>query len=224
MFKKINITELDKRIFWLSHKKHLLKDGFLIALGLYIKHVQSNRYARKMRTALLWSTTSALYLSWGLGVGNGDTLELWGLELGKIKQENILLLLFLLTGGYTLRFLLLVAKAIGFVNPFFLIWPLYRRNKHYIGSVKETTPLDIKLCYWLTQLLNSEGKAFESTRKKLSSEGKEKVPGEMQCVKQARFMVAHPTLGLLENCFFPVLVIPGFCIFVVLWLAASLFC
>ena len=223
MFNESNMYKLDRSIFPRSHSKHLLQDEFLIALGLYIKHVQSNRYSRKMRTALLWSTTSALYLSWGLfvggGDGNGDMLKLWGLEFGKIKQENILLVLLLLTGGYTIRFLLLVAKAFGFVNPFFLIRPLYRRKKLGVMAVEENTNLDRKLCYWLEQLLKSEGNALDKEIQTRSSKKLELAPGEMQCVDQARFMVAHPTLGLLENFFFSVLAIPVFCSFVVLCLA-----
>lgn len=239
---------LYKSFFRWSYKKHLAMDQFLIALGLYVQHVQSNNYARKMRTAMLWSATSALYLWWELEVQSPATLKLWNLELGEINQENILLVFFVLTGYYTMRLCFLAVKAFGFVNPFFLILPLYRRKKHHkiskkysMESIKifldDPAELDVQLCCWLDYLRGKFRHALDSTittrtqtltvgnppAKRPTKEQKRKELGYMQCAEQARFMVQNPTLGLLENFFFPVLVIPGGCSFVVYRLAANVF-
>lgn len=195
------------------------RDDFLISVGLYVQHVQSNKYARKMRTAMLWSAASALYLWWGLDVGENSALKVWGLELGKIKQENILFVLFVLTGYYTTRLLFLVIKAVGFVNPFFLILPLY-------GLEPRKDPAEVDeerdLHGWLRFLCIEPRHAVDpptKLNKNLSSKRK----GEMKCADQVRFMVKNPTLGLLENFFFPVLVIPVLCTFVVVCLALQIF-
>ena len=193
-----------------------IRDSFLIALGLYVQHVQSNDYARKMRTAMLWSVTSTLYLWWELS--SAGTLMLWNLKLGTIKQENILLVFFVLTFYYTARLCFLVMKAIGFVNPFFLIWPLYLRKKlqntDYKFNPNNENPPDMWICDALNYVLFAR-------RPALKTEGQEGIQGEMQCADEVRFMVGNPTLGLLENFVFSVLVIPLLCVGVVCWLAVN---
>lgn len=236
-----------KWIFYFSYKKHFSKNQFLIRLGLYVQHVQSSIYARKMRAAVLWAAISALYLWWELEVvKDAKTLTFWGLQFGEIKQEDILLLLLVGTGYYTTRLVFLALKAGGFVNPFFLIRPLYCRKKldkyNMADNAKDPADLDAQLCCWLSYLLNvyryaldsnvttetstlipgfSQKKKSDKVKKEKKKE-KRKEPGYMTCTEQVRFMVDNPTLGLLENFIFPVLVIPGFCVFVVYRLAAGL--
>lgn len=217
-----------KWIFRKSYTKHLREDGFLLRLGLYTKHVQSKSYAKNTRTAMLWSATSALYLGWELDVQGSSTLTFSDLQFGPITQEKILWLLFILTCYYTIRILFSVAKAFSFINPFFVCRPLYCRKKMQksgvLMSVAETTLLDIKLCYWLDKLANQRQYAFDASQHPSSENRNPKIPGKMQYEDQVRFMVRYPTLGLLENFFFPVIVAPGWCVFVLVWLAKEIWC
>jgi len=220
--------KLYKWIFRKSYKKHIRHDVFLIMLGLYTKHVQSNRHAKIVRAAILWSATAALYLGWKLGVEGSGTLKVWDVQLGQVTQEKILWLLFTLNCYYTIRVLFSVAKAFSFINPFFVCRPLYCRKKMErsgaFHSKKKTTPIDIELCRWLDMLEKRNQPALGGTQSTNSKFQISRVPGRMQCEDQVRFMVRYPTLGLLENFFFPVIVAPALCIAVLGWLAVKMFC
>ena len=196
-------------IFRKSCEKHEPGNYFLNNVCFCITEVQSDKYARETRTAMLWSVISAIYLWRGdLEAESFDVPTLSGVFFGKITPEEFLVFLLAATAYYSIRLFFSLAKIWSVINPLFLFWLIHlyhKRNKP--GYQPDMAHEDSVSGFfgWLHRFNFSEGedrwRTFFVT------------PENAQGVNEAmHFMVRRPVFGLLQNIVFPVIVFPGLCL------------
>ncbi|MDA7963027.1 MAG: hypothetical protein MPK36_10765 [Gammaproteobacteria bacterium] len=217
-------------IFRKSFQEHQPGKHFIQAVGLYTAEVQSERFARGKRAALLWSVASMLYLRWGSVEEKFVTFHMWpGAFFDSIEQKEFLIFLLVATAWYSFRLFFLLAKAWCVINPFFLfgLIALYRKRskkeeeevKKLVAMIPKDPEQDIAgYCTWLGHLGLGPNRTHDE-RHGDSVDVLDDVPSRDET---HHFVVRRPFFGLLENFIFPVFVFPLACLFALFSLAKAI--